>query len=562
MSSITTQSQSGNRVWSFDLRERLGFPKGFQLPSSPNIEPRVGRFSDYGLPRLEDIPIHIDPTHPLHKFISKPDLLSSEDFAELLASPDINLSISGYHGGAIPAAVPSDVVYDDPHRYDKNLWLRDWALEAFALYRAGHKEVAYESLQSIMNFLGGPEHRNIITSLHFPENNPKQRFANGGALHCKFAIEDNKLTWCRTGWAHHQTDAFTAFVNAVYRMANLDAENFNIQTSGRNMPLDLRKIDPDPNAPEHILPAIIKALHSVEIWDNSDVGPWEDLSAWQRATGNGLATSMTKEIIKFHERFGWDFLKVSYGGQQDAERFKQTVYELAANCKKALDNRVPEDGYAIECDKRPHDAAMILLLYPFRADLTQKQKISILRTVYANMGERGFSRFLATIHDDRKVSHYEDPKSIYGEPDLFVGEDYFHHNIGGGDFSLNKPGFKPALWGLIEACTGGNYYRDFTESGGIDFESLQYADRHMKRTLTHIVAREHVLHVTGKSYGVNQGRFVIPKGSMSEAMSWDSQKGDYVHNHNDLLMQRAVTALQFERALEATALFEAMRQAA
>lgn len=523
-------------------------------------------FKDLGLPALEQIPIseQLAKGHPLAEFIKNTNPLSSKDFAKLLASPHIDLSISGYHGGAVAAAVPSAQAWADPRRYDQNLWLRDWALDFFAVHRAGHRAQSREMLRSVMDFIGCKEHRDLITSMHFQDTDPAGRFfRNDRSPHSKYAIEDGKLTWCKTPWAHQQLDAFTAFVNTVYRAANIEADSNLEGDIGKLkvdnlLPLDLRSVDPLPNCSEHILPALIKALRGIRLWDASDVGPWEDLFAHQRATANGLATSMVKEVVQFHERCGWNFLNVDYGSANSSEQFRQQVLELGRSCKEVLDRRVPESGYAVECSRRPHDAAMLLLLYPFKAELSEGQQLSILRTVYANMGEVGFSRFLATLDKDLPPGFNGHPSEIKGEPDLFVGQDY-HHNLDPkayGEFASNVPGYKPAQWSLFDALLSGYYYRRFIESGGIETESLLYADRHLKRCLAFIVPEDTELFVEGKKGEANGGKFQIPKGSLPEAMMWDSKLGKFVHNHNNLLMSRAALALAIERGIEATKYFE------
>lgn len=521
-----------------------------------NPEPGIS-FEQRGLPRLAQIPIssQLLNAHPLAEYIGKSTPLSSFDIKAILASSHLDLSISGYHGGAVAAAVPSKQDWNDPRRYDRNVWLRDWALNFFAFHRAGHRGQSHAMIDNVFQFLGSSEHRGNITGMHFQDSDPATRFANNERIpHTKFSIDANgKLTWCTTDWAHQQIDALTASIGAVYRAANIESKQ-ELKVDGA-LRLDLRRIDPMQGHCEHILPAMVKALKGIRIWDARDVGPWEDYFQHQRATGNGLATSMTREIKEFHERCGWNFLNVEYGEKNGHRLFKKDVADLGYRCKEVLDRRIPESGFAIECNGRPHDAAMLLLLYPFKADLSSLQEYSILRTAYANMGEVGFSRFIATLDQDIPAGFDGHPSELAGTPDTFVGQDY-HHNLDPnayGEFAPVVKDYKAAQWSLFDPLLAGYYFRRFVESGGIDTEAYLYGDRHLKRSLAFITKEDTELVVAGKG---SEGRFIIPKGSLPEAMMWDSKQGKFLHNHNNLLMSRAALALALERAIEAARYFE------
>jgi hypothetical protein len=177
---------------------------------------------------------------------------------------------------------------------------------------------------------------------------------------------------------------------------------------------------------------------------------------------------------------------------------------------------------------------MILLLYPFDCNLKVERQNTILRTVYRNMGAHGFRRWDVDLETG---------------PDLYVGQEYFLNRDprDKGEFAKNRDGFRPAEWTLFDPLLAAYFYRRFIQSNGGDHESLLYADRHLKRSLSFITPTTHALFVEGK------GRmYEIPAGILPEAFAWDSVRGEWRPNHNSpLLIAQAALGLAFERAHEA-----------
>ena len=156
-------------------------------------------------------------------------------------------------------------------------------------------------------------------------------------------------------------------------------------------------------------------------------------------------------------------------------------------------SRIPEAGFATECERRPVDSAMVLLLYPFDSGLSIERQNTILRTVYRNMGETGFRRWELDLLDG---------------PDRYVGQDY-HYNRephDKGEFAKGGPSMRPAEWSLFDPLLAAYYYRRFIDSGAREIEAFLYADKHLKRSLSFITAQASTLQVEGKgrSYSIDR----------------------------------------------------------
>jgi hypothetical protein len=287
-------------------------------------------------------------------------------------------------------------------------------------------------------------------------------------------------------------------------------------------------------ASDSILPAAIKMLHGVQAYNTLDYGPWEDIRQWRRATSVGIVLAALHEARIYHDRQGWDYLPVEFNGKQDGEAFREQLMSTLYRCLATVQERIPDVGYATECDRRPCDSAMALLLYPFDCNVKAERQNTILRTVYRNMGENGFRRWDNDCEEG---------------PDTYVGQDYFRNLVpkDKGEFAKVCEGFRPAEWTLFDPLLAAYYYRRFSKSAGGDTEAFSYADKHLKRSLSIITPEPHRMRVEGKSRDFN-----VPGGILLEAFAWDSERGEWRPNHNSpLLMVQAALGLAFERAREA-----------
>jgi hypothetical protein len=340
---------------------------------------------------------------------------------------------------------------------------------------------------------------------------------------------EGKLETCNHDWGHQQLDALGAMLWAPYRFANQAAK-----TSPTGDVFNLRELDPMSWASDSILPAAIKMLHGVQAHDTLDYGPWEDIRQWRRATSVGIVLAALHEARIYHDREGWDHLPVEFNGKQDGDAFREQLMSTLYKCLNTVQERIPEVGFATECDRRPCDSAMTLLLYPFDCNLKAERQNTILRTVYRNMGENGFRRWDNDCEEG---------------PDTYVGQDYFRNldPKDKGEFAKVCEGFRPAEWTLFDPLLAAYYYRRFIKSAGVDTEAFSYADKHLKRSLSFITPEPHDMRVEGKARD-----FHIPGGILPEAFAWDSERGAWRPNHNSpLLMAQAALGLAFERAREA-----------
>lgn len=546
MRSVLVPLEKGESVvtalqWKADLAKGLLNPSNGDKLSPRPLGPR---YEERGLPALSDIPFseQLVSGHPLASYIRKDAPLSADDIQRILSHPSLDLSLVGFHSGAVTAAVHNQLMKGERvgnEDYSRNMWARDGIITATALNRAGFSDKAHQIVKNMWAFAGGEAHRGKILQFHWGglEHTSRLFLEGNNGPHIKYSVNDaGNLEFCNHDWGHQQLDALGAMVWAPYRFANQHATN--PLSSGE---FDLKQIDPMPWAQDSILPAAIKMLYGVKAFDTKDYGPWEDIRQWRRATSVGIVLAGLHEARIFHEREGWGYLPVEYGGKQDAAAFHDQLEATLYQCLSTVKGRIPEQGLAVECDSRPADSAMVLLLYPFDCNLKRERQETILRTVYRNMGETGFRRWDSACEEGA---------------DLYVGQDYFLNKDpqAKGEFATLVEGFRPAEWTLFDPLLAAYFYRRFIESRGVDREALLYGDRHLKRALSFITREPHSLFVAGKGQ-----EHVIPSGILPEAFAWDSTRREWRPNHNSpLLMAQAALGLAFERAGEACALAQAL----
>ncbi len=534
--------------WHCDLAKGLLKPQNADVVQPLRIfSPQAFKpFQECGLPALKSVPIseQLAAGHPFERFIRKSKPLNISDLHQILGHPMLDLSLIGFKTGAISAAVQNHLLdYEGSGHaedYSRNMWARDSIITAAALNRAGFSDKAEQIVKNLWNFAGSEHHRGKILQFHWgPMEERRRRFIEGNdGPHIKFSIgAGGEIGFCNHDWGHQQLDALGAMVWAPYRFANNAAKNGEQSEGGH---FDLRLLDPDRSATDSILPAALKMFYGAGVHDTLDYGPWEDIREWRRATSVGIVVAALREASEFHEREGWGVLPVEYNGRQDPRTFRSQVQETLGRCLETVHNRIPTEGLAAECDRRPVDSAMMLLLYPFDCGLSVERQNTILRTVYRNMGEVGFRRW---------------ERDAFEGPDRYVGQDY-HHNRNPedkGEFAARSNAMRPAEWSLFDPLLAAYFYRRFVESGAREIESYVYADRHLKRSLSFITPGVSVLNVAGKGRS-----FTIPRGILPEAFAWDSRRESWLANHNSpLLMAQAALGLAFERAQDAILLVDA-----
>lgn len=539
------QNKSGSSgTWVCNLAEALLPPANADQITLPNryLQPR---FVELGLPALKDIPLspQLVSGHPLREFIQKERHLGLEDLERIFKHPSLHLALVGFDSGAITAAACESLMEAQPvgaQDYVRNMWARDSMIMAAALNRTGVPEKAHQIVRKLWECAGSEPLRNKFTQYHLvdPEIGAQRYRETNDGPHVKLTVDRNgNVVPCDHEWGHQQIDALGAMIWAPYRFANQAAK------SPSSMPaFDLTTLDPVQGAhvKDSILPIAIKMLRGIKVHDQLDFGPWEDIRGWRRATSVGIVLAALNEARTYHDREGWDRLAAEYGHKRDGEAFRTELMDTLYKCLNTVQSRIPENGFATECDQRPCDSAMTLLLYPFDCNLKMERQNTILRTVYHNMGTTGFRRW----DHDCAEGH-----------DLYVGQDYFYNSDPSdkGEFAKKCEGFKAAEWTLFDPLLAAYYYRRFIKSGGGDREAFAYGDRHLKRSLSFLTKETHLLDVAGKGR-----RYEIPAGILPEAFAWDSRREEWRPNHNSpLLMAQAALGLAFERAREACRLSRA-----
>ena len=532
-----TQRQSGaNGTWVCNLAEALLFPANDDQVTSTGrrFQPR---FVELGLPPLDEILLseQLVSNHPLKEFILKERPLALDELERILKHPSLDLALVGFNSGAVTAAGNKNLMDEQPtaaQDYARNMWSRDSMIVACALNRTGFSDRAHLVVRKLWGCAGAEPLRSKFTQYHLgsPGEAARAFREENNGPHIKYTLDkDGNVAPCDHDWGHQQLDALGAMIWAPYRFANQGAK-----AASSLKAFDLTTLDPIPGAKDSILPIAIKMLRGIEVHDQRDFGPWEDIREWRRATSVGIVLAALHEARTYHDREGWDVLAAEYAHKRDPSAFRAELMDTLYNCLNTVQSRIPEYGLAVECDRRPCDSAMTLLLYPFDCNLKMERQNTILRTVYRNMGPTGFRRW---DHDCEEGA------------DLYVGQDYFHNldPKDKGEFSKMSDGFKAAEWTLFDPLLAAYYYRRFTKSGGEDREAYAYGDRHLKRSLSFITKEPHILDVAGKGR-----RYEVPGGILPEAFAWDSQRNQWRPNHNSpLLMAQAALGLAFERAREA-----------
>lgn len=544
---LAKRLESPDKQGSFDLRSVLR-DLGRVLPD--RAVPSQELSASPHIPRVREIPIslQLSQKHPLSGYILQKSPLTSFHYRQLLSSPHIDLSITGFHTGSVPAAVHSRFFNGEELSatdYARNEWMRDSILVSVACHRAGLTNLSYSILRNVWHFLGSHEQRASIIDFHkLPDEEAQARYERGeGRPQIKWKIgPDGKLAVRDHVWGDDQHDALGAGIWAPFRFANQRHVGMSAYAARNYVgePLSLHSLDPVYGTGENILVAYIKFLNRIDVAYRSDLGPWEDRKTKSRASSVGIINSAMKEAMQFHDREGWDILGAQYSEGQRPEWYQAEVRRVYNRTSEVLKRRIPDNGFATEADERPIDSAVLLLNYPFRGALSEKQENSTLAVGYRNLRPEGILRW----ENDEKLG-----------PDAYVGQDYIYNRdpVAKGEFADNSvQGYRAPRWTMFDPLIAARSFIRFIESDGEDFESFLRADRHMKRSLSQITQREHDLHIEGKNE-----HFVVPKGVLPEAYFWDSREKMFRPCHNSpLLMAQSLFALAFERAVEATQLLE------
>ena len=576
---------SDSSVSEYDL-SRISFPKPGVFLKACGPSCRVLSYRD-GFPDELPLSEEMAKGHPLEGFIRKGGMFSSKDLFLLGKTPDMDLSIVGYTGGALPATYREGLApgSQQPHDYSRNMWGRDGVIAALGIAAAerkhGHLDRSVEILRAPWEFIGASTpvwnegtgsydfqdspYRGHISSFHFSDNgDPQQRLRSDNACDnylwpIKFSIDDSgHLVALNHPWDQRQLDAWSAMIREPYALVNEAFRKSGLSVSEFNMPFDFHSLDPIPrellerrDGGEFVLCSAIKSMNRARVWDLPHRGMWED--KLQIGTGGLLVLlSAMDEVYEFHDRFGWDYFKVSSG---TGPTFKEEVLSIREHTLSKLrsEHRIDCEGCAWESGTRPLDTAMIVGAFPFMPkSLNEKELDSIIRACYRCMRPEGFVRW--AWDRDSNPGH-----------DAYIGEGY---NMDpdpclGGEFARMKETSRPMRWTLQDAALLGFFseraIRSYQESGGryFNLESLERASGHLKRCLSFITPHNYSVVVAGKGYQ----RFDIPKGRFVEGWVFNPAAGRYEPCYNgELPMALGIFASGLEKLLEATLLYEKLMQ--
>lgn len=439
--------------------------------------------------------------HKLEELILRPldQLISTDEITKQIVA-NVNFDLGVYESGSIPAST------NPMSTYSKFGWTRDIANKIIAMIETGCYEEAIKGVYCLAEFYNQKEQRDILTSYHwYTKDNsyePAERYRNGkgGHVPIRAAInEQGRLVKSDHPWAHNQLDAIGAWLYVTFHLANVLANPLNPD----HRPHLLKELDEHlnkningENRIDSIFSVAFKTLNRIRCWDNYDVGAWEDISAYKRASSIGICLAATKEAKKYFGDHDWNTVQIC-----DENNFHREIDNLIENCQKSLNERIPKDGReAIECDAFPSDSALSFLLYPYNPGLEPGQELAILRTLYNNrIGDIGFTR---------------------RDMDNYVGMNY-NSNIRSEELysNLYVPDYKAAEWTLFDSNLATFFLekveKKLTTEGIVDRESLELSEFHFRRVLAQI----------NKSDDTYIKRFYVPSGETMREQTIHTKKG-------------------------------------
>ena len=504
-----------------------------------------------GLPLPREIPIseRYAEDHPLRSLIVGDRNISHRDVMALIGSSELELNISAYTTGTVPAA-------DNSHHegaatfsteYAEHAWTRDISIVAIALRRGGFEAEAASVVKSLLEFYADSAQRSRFVKYVLADTaTAKEWYGKGTNIpHIKAKIEDGKMAPFEQ-WGHQQLDAMGMWLWTTFRAANVgavDLHQLNAQFAS--------EINPN-EANDSVLGLAIKFLNRIEFWDQEDFGPWEDKMFSKRGTSIGICVAALEQAQQFFESHPHGYNALPNGPDDAAHFYLKLELENALDYgRQALSERIPNDGgLAVENDHWQSDAALSFLLYPFTPTLEASQEAALLRRIFER-DESGEFKRIGELGISRR------------DEDDYVGQDYIYNPDGKGMFSdMDVPGYKPAEWTLFDGLLCGYFARKYIDSirdSGLDGEdtlSLLYAQRFFKRMATQFTKEDDEFTLVTDGTKITTAKGVIP-----EAYFWDTTEDRWRANHNTpLLMANAAHALALERMVHALSVHEALHR--
>lgn len=496
----------------------------------------------HGLPRPREIPICCKHAmgHQLEGLITGEKRISYRDVMSIIRSRDLDLSISAYENGTIPAADNGDQkgAATFSREYAEHAWTRDESIVAIALRRGGLEREAGAVVRNLLEFYATPEQRSRFLDYVMADGETAKRWYQEGHRipHIKAHIEDGKMEPL-DNWGHQQLDALGMWLWCTFRQANtgsIDLHAMNEEFA--------ENLNPN-EANDSVLNLALKFLNRIQFWDQKDFGPWEDHMLKCRGTSVGICVAALEQAMLYFSNHEHGYNALPNGPDEKAHIYlREEIEHALEKGRAALEKRIPSDGgLAVESDRWDSDAALLFLLYPFTPELSPNQENAILRRVFERSSEGEFRRI-----GELGISRRDE--------DDYVGQDYIYNQDGMGQFSkMDLPDYKPAEWTLFDGLLCGYFARRYIRSRGTDELSLAYAERFFRRMASQFTKEADTFTLQSDRTEIS-----VPKGIIPEAYFWDSKEDRYRPNHNSpLLMANAAHALALERMSLALAVHEA-----
>lgn len=457
------------------------------------------------LPSYKDINVlnsFIDG-HPLIKYIAAKRPLLPQDYLSLVKSgfADLHIlrKIDNDQGQKVACGV---LEASCGFSHGDHAWTRDMAAVALGKLDINQAEFAKKIALKLYQAYASPSQRQRIKG--FLDKDDKQALFERwdetdnpvrDIPHTKFNVEkieengqikDYKLVDYSNGgkpWGMQQLDAFGYLLQLMAKLAKKDYINIVELDS------ELREETNASENQESTLVSLARMLVNIEYWDRNDTGTWEYPSHKQRASSIAACVAGLRAIKNLFEEKGY-FENCPLKMDCTTAEFRDILdHGISEGDRVLFEKRIPkydraDSEQAKEVDEgtnadmhkhREKDAALLFMLILSDPDLigdqgiSDKQRLSILRTVYELMGDIGFKRFPTDEYMGQDWVTDKNSKTNYGE-----------------HAENNYDGYKAAEWSFFDPYLATYFYKEFTASEGKDLEAFLRADRHARRALAQI----------------------------------------------------------------------------
>lgn len=353
----------------------------------------------------------------------------------------------------------------------RSVWVRDNIHIAHAHLVWGEAKQAETAISSLFTYFRKYRFRftDAIEGRYDPEN---------AMLRPHIRFDGDTLEELPEKWSHAQNDALGAFLWLASRL--------------------IQRRDPAVPTPEEwdLLVELVTYLKTIEYWNDEDSGHWEEVRK--------VAASSIGVVVAGLRAFRQ--LMFPAQGESSAAAFRQTARPLSLNDvneamergEQALEQILPSECRQPDpAQRRNYDAALLFLIYPYRA-LDQSMADKVVSNVTTHlMGDHGIRRYNGDSYwcADYREKLAADQRTVD-----------FSDNLSDRD-KLLEPGLE-AQWCLFDPIVSIHYGLRFAEQG--ETEDRRRQIHHLQRSLSQLTRPESRFPAfrCPESYFCEKGRYI------------------------------------------------------